>query len=714
MMTKRYLTKTRLFFPFLFMTLMLCADGVAQSLPLPFTENFEGTWIGGGPNDGTHLWTKEFISGTTDWVQYRGGLYIHPYNHPTNTSFNALFYREDWDNPVSRLISPPLDTSGYGEVTLSFRYCAITWLTDQDYLSIEYRDNPSAPWVYLTNALTTIMQTSVTNGLPPTGNTAVTPDPYFETFPNGWANVTFILPTVSTQCCIAFRGYSDYGYGICVDDVSITGTGGGIALSTNALSYTATFNASNPKAQTVEMSNVGVSGFSYSNTVSYSSEASGWLSVSPVSGSVGFIGSVNLTNSITTAGMWVGTYYATNVISSADSSNAPQSYVVSLSVDKALQTISFPNPGQQIVTNVTAIAATSSSGLNVSLEVVSGPAILSDTNSPATLTYTDPGMVTLRATQLGDSNWGVATAEVISFRAKIVGMVPCDFDGDGMSDLSVYWPEVGNWYIRHSGGGANQQNWGWSATVPVPGDYDGDGITDLAVYWPDDGAANWFVLQSSDSLMKFGGPVDWGWSVTVPVSGDYDGDGMTDLAVYWPESGNWYIRYSGGGTHEQNWGWDVTVPVPGDYDGDGLADLAVYWPDDGAANWFILQSSDSQMKFGGPMDWGWSDTVPVPGDYDGDGMTDLAVYWPEGGKWYIKYSSGGTREQDWGWSETVPVPGDYDGDGTTDLAVYWPYDGAWNWFILQSSDGQMKFGGPVDWGWSGTYPTSESYWLHWF
>ncbi len=293
-------------------------------------------------------------------------------------------------------------------------------------------------------------------------------------------------------------------------------------------------------------------------------------------------------------------------------------------------------------------------------------------------------------------------------------VVENDYDGDGMTDLAVYWPEGGNWYIRYSGGGTNYQNWGWSATVPVPGDYDGDGITDLAVYWPDDGAANWYVLQSSDSQMKFGGPVSWGWSATVSVPGDYDGDGMTDLAVYWPEGGNWYIRYSGGGTNYQNWGWNATVPVPGDYDGDGLADLAVYWPDDGAANWFIQQSSNGQMKFGGPVNWGWSATVPVPGDYDGDGMTDLAIYWPEGGKWYIRYSSGGTHEQSWGWDATVPVPGDYDGDGITDLAVYWSDDGIRNWFILQSSDGQMKSGSPIDWGWHAAFPMNESYWLHWF
>ncbi len=501
------------------------------------------------------------------------------------------------------------------------------------------------------------------------------------------------------------------------DSVRITRTmlgGADIGLSTGQLNFAATYGGSDPAVQMLTLTNAGESGMIWTNTISYSAGAVDWLTVTPVDGTLAIGEGITLTSSVTVTGLSVGIYTATNSIMAAEATNSPRSFVVQLTIGKASQTITFLNPGQQVVTNVTPIAATASSGLNVSLEVVSGAAILSVSNSPTPLTYTAPGIVTLRATQIGDANWAAAVAVDISFRVKADWIIPCDFDGDGMSDLSVYWPEGGTWYIRYSGGGSREQNWGWSESVPVPGDYDGDGITDLSVYWPADVTNNWYVLQSSDSQLKFGHPVDWGWGATVPVPGDYDGDGMTDIAVYWPEGGTWYIRYSGGGTREQYWGWSETVPVPGDYDGDGITDIAVYWPADVTNNWYILQSSDGQMKFGGPVDWGWSAAVPVPGDYDGDGMTDIAVYWPEGGTWYIRYSGVGTHEQYWGWSETVPVPGDYDGDGITDIAVYWPHDGIKNWFILQSSDGQMKFGGPVDWGWSGAYPTQQSYWLHWF
>jgi hypothetical protein len=278
-------------------------------------------------------------------------------------------------------------------------------------------------------------------------------------------------------------------------------------------------------------------------------------------------------------------------------------------------------------------------------------------------------MVTLRATQIGDSNWIAAVAVDISFRAKAVVIVPCDFDGDGISDISVYWPEGGNWYVKYSDGGRLVQNWGWKEAVPAPGDYDGDGMTDVAVYWPEGGTNNWSILQSSDGQIKSGGPIDWGWNQGIPVPGDYDGDGMTDVAVYWPE----------GGTN----------------------------------NWSILQSSDGQIKSGGPINWGWRAAVPVQGDYDGDGITDLAVYWPEGGNWYISYSGGGRLVQNWGWKAAVPAPGDYDGDGVTDIAVYWSDGGTLNWYIRQSSDGQMMSGSPIDWGWHASVVVQSQYWINW-
>ncbi len=50
--------------------------------------------------------------------------------------------------------------------------------------------------------------------------------------------------------------------------------------------------------------------------------------------------------------------------------------------------------------------------------------------------------------------------------------------------------------------------WGAPGDVPVPGDYDGDGFTDVAVYRPSTGV--WFVPNSS--------PIHWGVRGDVPLS----------------------------------------------------------------------------------------------------------------------------------------------------------------------------------------------------
>jgi hypothetical protein len=253
-----------------------------------------------------------------------------------------------------------------------------------------------------------------------------------------------------------------------------------------------------------------------------------------------------------------------------------------------------------------------------------------------------------------ETTWGVPINPFEDFFDAFVAKITAsniyvfdghDFNSNGSSDVSVWRPSNGRWYIKDVG----SFNWGQSGDIPANGDYDGDGTTDVAVWRPSNG--RWYI--------KGIGGAFWGTYGDIPVPGDYDGDGFTDIAVWRPIDGKWYIKDIG----TYAWGRTGDIPVPGDYDGDGSTDIAVWRPSDGL--WYT---------FGiGGTHWGTLGDVPLASDYDGDGITDIAVWRPSNGRWYIY----GIGIHAWGILTDIPVPGDYDGDGYTDIAVWRPSNGRW-------------------------------------
>ncbi len=180
------------------------------------------------------------------------------------------------------------------------------------------------------------------------------------------------------------------------------GAGGGIALETNRLEFTATYAGADPLPQSLWMTNVGEFAFTYTRVIGYGAGASGWLSSLPGTGAVGPGGFILLTNAVDIAGVNAGVYVATNWVSAPDATNSPQEYVVHLTVARADQGISWGAINDQVTTNKVGLSATASSGLPVNFEVLLGSASISEGTN---LTFSGAGEVMILAYQTGNSNW---------------------------------------------------------------------------------------------------------------------------------------------------------------------------------------------------------------------------------------------------------------------------------------------------------------------
>jgi len=299
--------------------------------------------------------------------------------------------------------------------------------------------------------------------------------------------------------------------------------------------------------------------------------------------------------------------------------------------------------------------------------------------------------------------------------------VPGDYDADGVSDLAVYDTRTGEWYVYSPMIGTLILfgfNWGIPGAIPVPGDYDGDGASDLAVY--DTGTGRWYIYSPSIDTMILAG-LKWGYSNARPVPGDFDGDGVFDLAVHDPVTGAWNIQSLAGGMTlvlDWIWGGPEWQPVPGDFDGDGAWDLAVYRELTG--DWFIISTAaiaggSGAMAYG--LQWGAPGLAPVSGDFNGDGTSDFAVFDENAGKWYIAAAEPSGADVrigpivaaglSWGGPGNVTVRGDYNGDGFGDLAVY--HEAAGRWYVRRLGwDGVTLVNG-LGWGFPGSIPVPGDY-----
>jgi len=196
------------------------SDGQAAVYGLPvslFFENFDGS--GSLPAG----WNEEFVTNTVSW-RLQGGGGASGGNSPAAAytgSNNAHFFSSP--RAQTRLVLPALDIGDVLDPRLSYRLCMADIAMEQ--LRVLYRTNALAEWAPLTN--------------------------YYGRYFTSWTQHSFPLSNAAPDCALAFEGRAaSSSYGICVDDVEVTGIVLAGELLTNRLEVASDLGLPDPPAGT--------------------------------------------------------------------------------------------------------------------------------------------------------------------------------------------------------------------------------------------------------------------------------------------------------------------------------------------------------------------------------------------------------------------------------------------------------------------------------
>ncbi len=175
-----------------------------------FFENFDEY-----PGEKPPGWTTELeVSPNRIWDFVNGGGTQHPEipgsRRPTNAysgTVNALYFFESLGNESVILITPPIDLEFSVLTELRFRHAQMSWNSifgiHNDELRVYYKTHSDSSWVEANKIAE-----------------------YTEAV-ESWSEQTILIPeeAFSPTCYFAFKATTKYGWGVCIDDVTVVETG---------------------------------------------------------------------------------------------------------------------------------------------------------------------------------------------------------------------------------------------------------------------------------------------------------------------------------------------------------------------------------------------------------------------------------------------------------------------------------------------------------
>jgi M6 family metalloprotease-like protein len=164
---------------------------ISAGLKTLLSEGFESAFVSGAPVG----WSKSFLTtGSVNWIR-NSGDYRNDGAH--SGTYNALLYIGATGNHKTYLVTPSMNfPAGTQSPILEFWHKQALWSPDQDTLTVYYKTSKSGVWTLLASYTANITT---------------------------WTKETIALPNVSSDYYIGFLGNAKYGYGVCIDDVLVTG-----------------------------------------------------------------------------------------------------------------------------------------------------------------------------------------------------------------------------------------------------------------------------------------------------------------------------------------------------------------------------------------------------------------------------------------------------------------------------------------------------------